>query len=62
MPKKGELKKGFSKTNLAREYRDKFGMKIPTNALAKIMYNENKLTFSNSEDARAYLRAKLQVL
>ena len=32
-------------------------MKIPTNALAKIMYNENKLTFSNSEDARAYLRA-----
>lgn len=57
MPKKGELKKGFTKTNLAREYRDKYGMKMPTNALAKIMHNENKLTFSNSEDARAYLRA-----
>jgi len=46
----------FNKANLAREYRTKYGMKIPTLALARIMYNENKEVFKDAEDARTKLR------
>lgn len=44
------------KTAVARSYRDKFGMDMPTLKLARIMYNENKLLFKHVEDARGVLR------
>lgn len=56
MPRTG-IKEGFTKTNLARQYRDKWGMSMATKALARIMYNENNLIFTNLEDARSTLRA-----
>lgn len=56
MPRTG-IKEGFTKTNLARKYRDKWGMSMATKALARIMYNENNLIFTNLEDARSTLRA-----
>jgi predicted phosphodiesterase len=46
----------MTKSSLAREYRDKFGMYMPTLKLARIMYNENKLTFDSIESARSILR------
>jgi predicted phosphodiesterase len=46
----------MTKSNLSREYRDKFGMDMPTLKLARIMYNENKLTFDSVESARSALR------
>ena len=46
----------FSKSNVAREYRDKHGMEMPTQRLAKIMFSENKKLFYNVEDARDALR------
>jgi hypothetical protein len=48
--------KGESKSNLARKYRDKYGMGMPTLKLARIMYKENNLSFTNIEHARAVLR------
>lgn len=42
----------YGNTDLARQYRDKFGMEMPTRKLAKIMYNENKLRFSSIDAAR----------
>jgi predicted phosphodiesterase len=44
------------KTDIAKEYRIKFGMKKPTLALARIMYAENNLMFKDVEDARGVLR------
>jgi predicted phosphodiesterase len=44
-----------SKSNIAREYRYKYPDK-PTKALARIIYNENKLLFRDTEDARFMLR------
>jgi hypothetical protein len=41
---------------IARKYRDKYGMEMPTMTLAKIMYNENKLIFNSVEHARTRLR------
>ena len=46
----------MTKASVARSYRDKFGMGMPTLKLARIMYNENKLLFKHVEDARQYLR------
>jgi len=43
-------------TQIAREYRDKYGMVMPTLTLARIMYNENKEVFKNIESARVALR------
>lgn len=56
MSKKEVPIKGFSKVNIARQYRDKFGAKMPTLTLARIMYKENNLAFKNVEDARSVLR------
>lgn len=42
--------------DIAREYRDKYGMEMPTMKLARIMYNENKLSFKDAEAARTTLR------
>ena len=44
------------KANVARQYRDKYGMEMPTLKLARIMYEENNLTFKNVEDCRDTLR------
>ena len=46
----------IKKTDIAREYRKKYGQEMPTLKLARIMYNENKLLFTNIEDARQRLR------
>lgn len=47
---------GETKTNLARKYRDKYGMKMPTLKLARIMYKDNTLLFTDIENARTILR------
>ena len=44
------------KTEIAREYRLKYGMQMPTKKLARIMYEENNLLFVDTEDARQFLR------
>lgn len=46
----------MKKTDVAREYRVKFGMEMPTLKLARIMYGENELLFKHVEDARKWLR------
>ena len=46
----------MTKADIAREYRLKYGMKMPTLTLARIMYNDNKEAFTNVEDARTRLR------
>jgi predicted phosphodiesterase len=46
----------FTITNLAREYREKYGNKMPTLKLARIMAKENPLLFSGVEAARSALR------
>ena len=44
------------KSNIARKYRDKYGMEMPTLKLARIMYEENNLLFKHVEDCRDALR------
>ena len=44
-------------TGLARQYRDKYGMNMPTLKLARIMYKENNLLFTSVDSARSALRA-----
>ena len=44
------------KAQIAREYRKKHGMEMPTKQLARIMYEENKSVFTDLEDARGSLR------
>lgn len=44
------------KSDIAKEYRLKYGMQMPTLTLARIIYNENKELFRNPEDARDKLR------
>ena len=46
-----------SKITIAREYREKYGMEMPTLKLARIVYAENNLLFRDVEDARCRLRA-----
>ena len=46
----------MTKRQIARNYRDEYGMEMPTLKLARIMYNKEKLTFINLDDARACLR------
>lgn len=46
----------MTKANIAREYRLKYGMKMPTLTLARVMYNDNKEVFIDVEDARKALR------
>lgn len=43
-------------TDIARSYRDKYGIDMPTAKLARIMYEENKLAFSTVNAARSSLR------
>lgn len=44
------------KYEIAIEYREKFGMQMPTLTLARIMYNENIELFNNVDAARTILR------
>jgi predicted phosphodiesterase len=44
------------KSQIAREYRDKYGAEIPTRRLAAIIHKQNPTIFSSLEDARATLR------
>ena len=44
------------KADIAREYRKKNGNDMNNLKLARIMYNENKLTFKDVEDARHFIR------
>lgn len=46
----------MKKTDIAREYRLKYGMNMPTLTLARIMYNENVEAFKNVDHARSSLR------
>lgn len=49
------MKEKITKVGLAREYRKKHGMEMPTRQLAKIMYSENQKLFSNVEEARSHI-------
>jgi predicted phosphodiesterase len=46
----------MNKGDIAREYRRKYGMQMPTLTLARVMYNENKEVFSCVDHARNSLR------
>jgi len=46
----------MTKNEICREYRVKYGMKMPTLTLARIVYKENIEVFKNVEDARSSLR------
>jgi len=52
-----ETEKPFTtKVNLCAEYREKYGWEMPTLKLARIVYNDNKLLFTNVERVRDILR------
>ena len=44
------------KTDIARRYRNEYGMEMPTLKLARIMYAKENLTFRDVEDCRDALR------
>jgi predicted phosphodiesterase len=46
----------FSKTNIAEDYRNKYGWDMPTLKLARIMHKDNPLLFNSAERARDVLR------
>jgi len=46
----------MNKCEIAKEYRQRYGMQMPTLTLSRIMYNENKEIFTNIEHARQSLR------
>lgn len=46
----------MTKVALAKKFRDIHGQEMPTLKLARIMYNKNKASFKDVEDARATLR------
>ena len=46
----------MTKTSIARNYRNQYGMEMPTIKLARIMYKENDLLFKDVEEARSNLR------
>ena len=47
----------MNKSELCAKYREKYGWEMPSLKLARIVYNENKLIFSNVESVRRTLRA-----
>ncbi len=46
----------MTKSSIARKFRTEYGKEMPTLKLARIMYDKNKLTFKDVEDARNVLR------
>lgn len=47
----------MTKKEICLQYREKYGKDMPTLKLARILYNENKLSFRDLEDARYCLRS-----
>jgi hypothetical protein len=47
----------MKKSELCAKYREKYGWEMPSLKLARIVYSENKLLFSNVESVRRTLRA-----
>lgn len=47
----------MTKAKLAKDYREKYGWDMPTLKLARIMFNDNPLLFSNVDAARQTLRS-----
>jgi predicted phosphodiesterase len=47
----------MTKTEIARKYRQEYGIEMPTLKLARIMYGKEKLTFKDVEQCRTFLRA-----
>jgi predicted phosphodiesterase len=47
----------MTKTEIARKYRQEYGIEMPTLKLARIMYGKENLTFKNVEECRTFLRA-----
>lgn len=47
----------MTKADIARKYRNEYGMDMPTLKLARIMYKYENLTFKDVEDCRDVLRA-----
>lgn len=46
----------MTKVNICADYRERFGWDMPTLKLARIVYQDNPLLFSNVESARLTLR------
>ena len=46
----------MKKLDVIRSYRDKYGMDMPTLKLARIIFKENAILFSDVEQVRSYLR------
>lgn len=46
----------MTKADIARKYRNEYGMEMPTLKLARIMYKHENLSFKDVEDARDVLR------
>ncbi len=47
----------MTKVDIARKYRNEYGMEMPTMKLARIMFSKEGLNFKDVEDCRAVLRA-----
>lgn len=50
------MKQNFTKADIARQYRDKYGMDMPTLKLARIIYKDHNLLFQDVEAVRSILR------
>jgi predicted phosphodiesterase len=50
------MAKNTGNADICRQYREKYGMDMPTHKLARIIYNENPLAFKDIEAARYKLR------
>lgn len=57
MQKKNTEKQFTTKAELCSDYREKYGWEMPTLKLARIIYNENKMLFSNIDAVRSSLRS-----
>jgi predicted phosphodiesterase len=50
------MEKRFTKVNIAKEYREKYGWEMPTLKLARIIVKDNPLLFNSVDSARVSLR------
>lgn len=55
MSKQNVKAKPPNKSDVARQFRDEYGMEMPTKQLARIMYRKNRLLFKDVEAARVIL-------
>lgn len=47
----------MNKTDIVREYRDRYGIEMPSKKLARIIYKDHNLAFKDAENIRVILRA-----